>query len=84
MFYITLCDDEECRLLGYKGTFRTSQETHSFSATQPNQLMLCYEKYRILGLTPRGSCKNLRFGGTYRLHHQGGRSQRARNNVSSN
>jgi Rieske Fe-S protein len=24
-------------------------------------------------VTPRGSCKNQRFGGTYRLHHQGER-----------
>jgi hypothetical protein len=29
-------------------------------------------------VTPYGSCKNRRFGGTYRLHHQGGENQRAR------
>jgi hypothetical protein len=34
--------------------------------------------------TPCGSYKNLRFGGTYRLHHQGDKNRRARNNVSSN
>jgi hypothetical protein len=33
--------------------------------------------------TPCGSCKNLRFGGKYRVRHQSGRNQRARN-VSSN
>jgi hypothetical protein len=33
-------------------------------------------------MTPYGSCKNRRFGGIYRLHHQGGNSQRTRNNVS--
>jgi hypothetical protein len=33
-------------------------------------------------VTPCGSCKNRRFGGTYRLHHQGDKNQGARN-VSS-
>jgi hypothetical protein len=31
------------------------------------------------GVTPRGSCKNRRFGGTYHLNHQGKTNQRARN-----
>jgi hypothetical protein len=35
-------------------------------------------------VTPCGSRKNTRFGGTYRPHHQGEKNQRARNNVSSN
>jgi hypothetical protein len=35
-------------------------------------------------VTPCGSCKNRRFGGTYRLHHQGERNHRASNNVSNN
>jgi hypothetical protein len=35
-------------------------------------------------VTPYVSCKNRRFGGMYRLHHQGDKNQRARNNVSSN
>jgi hypothetical protein len=35
-------------------------------------------------VTPCGSCKERRFGGTYRLHHQGDMNQRARNNVSCN
>jgi hypothetical protein len=30
------------------------------------------------------SCKDGRFGGTYRLHHQSGKIQRVRNNVSTN
>jgi hypothetical protein len=51
-------DYEECRLLGYKNTVRTSQEAHYLSATEPSQLMLCkirgfhggdYEECRLLG-----------------------------------
>jgi hypothetical protein len=30
-------------------------------------------------VTPCGSCKNRRFGGTYRFHHQGDKNQRTRN-----
>jgi hypothetical protein len=33
--------------------------------------------------TPCGHCKNRCLGGHYRLHHQGGKNQRARNNVAS-
>jgi hypothetical protein len=33
---------------------------------------------------PFGTCKNQRFGRSYRLHHQGDKNRRARNNVSSN
>jgi hypothetical protein len=35
-------------------------------------------------VTPCGSSKNRRFGGTYRLHHQSDKNRRARNNVSNN
>jgi hypothetical protein len=35
-------------------------------------------------MTPCNSCKNQRFGGTFRLHHHRDRNRRARNNVSSN
>jgi hypothetical protein len=35
-------------------------------------------------VTPRGSCKNRRFGETYRLRHQDDKNQLARNSVSSN
>jgi hypothetical protein len=31
-----------------------------------------------------GSCKNVRFGGMYRLHNQGGKNKLGRNNVFSN
>jgi hypothetical protein len=34
-------------------------------------------------VTPCGSCKSRRFGGTYRLHHQGDRNRHARS-ISSN
>jgi hypothetical protein len=49
---------EECRLLGYKNTVRTSQETHYVSTTESSQLMLCkirgfhggdYEECRLVG-----------------------------------
>jgi hypothetical protein len=48
----------KCRLLGYKNSVRTSQETHYFSTTESSQLMLCktwgfhgchYEECRLLG-----------------------------------
>jgi hypothetical protein len=51
-------DYEECRLLLYKNSVCTSQETHYFSATELSQLMLCnirsfhggdYEEWRLLG-----------------------------------
>jgi hypothetical protein len=35
-------------------------------------------------VTSCGACKNRSFGGTYRLHYQGEKNQRARNSVSSN
>jgi hypothetical protein len=35
-------------------------------------------------VTSCGSCNHRRFGGTYRLHHQGEKDQRAEDNVSSN
>jgi hypothetical protein len=49
---------EERRLLEYNSPFRTSQETHYFSATEPSRLMLCkiwgfhggdYKECRLLG-----------------------------------
>jgi hypothetical protein len=44
-----------------------------------------YEKFRLVGFYFwRGSCKNRRLGGTYRLHHQGDKNGRGRNNVSRN
>jgi hypothetical protein len=50
-------DYEECRLLGYKNSVHTSQETHYVSTTESSQLMLCkiwgfhgsdYEECRLL------------------------------------
>jgi hypothetical protein len=41
------------------------------------------KKAVLLEVMPCGSCKNRRFGGTYRLHHQGDKNRPARN-VSSN
>jgi hypothetical protein len=38
----------------------------------------------VWDVTPRDSCKNLRFGGTYRLLHHGEKNLRDRNNFSSN
>jgi hypothetical protein len=38
----------------------------------------------VWDVTPRGTCKDRRFGGTYRLRRQDEKGQRARNNVSSN
>jgi hypothetical protein len=35
-------------------------------------------------MTPRGSCYNRRFEGTYHLYHHGGKNERARNIVSNN
>jgi hypothetical protein len=35
-------------------------------------------------VTPCGSCKNRRFGGSYRLHQQGDKSGWTRNSVSCN
>jgi hypothetical protein len=47
------------------------------------QSMTCHDECRLLIVTPCGSCENRRFGGTYRLYHQGDKNRRARN-VSSN
>jgi hypothetical protein len=33
-------------------------------------------------VAPCGSCEHLRFGGTYRLHHQSDKNRRTRSNVS--
>jgi hypothetical protein len=35
-------------------------------------------------VTPCGSCKNRRFGATWRLLHQGDKNRRTRNNTSCN
>jgi hypothetical protein len=52
------CDYEECRLLRYKSSVRSSQDTHYVSATEPSRLILFkilgfqgsnYEECRLLG-----------------------------------
>jgi hypothetical protein len=60
---------EECRLLGYKTPFRTSQEAHYVSATVPSRLLPCkiwgfhgvgYAECHILGYkNPVRSLKNV-------------------------
>jgi hypothetical protein len=40
-------------------------------------------KNAVFDLKTFGSCKNRRFGRTYRLHHQGGKNQRPRNSGNS-
>jgi hypothetical protein len=35
-------------------------------------------------VTPCGSCKNQRYVGTYRLHHQGDKNRRVRSNIMTN
>jgi hypothetical protein len=73
---------EEWRLLGYKNPVPTSQETHYVSGTESSRLMLCkiggihgddYEEcmQSVFCDETFGCCKNRRFGGMYRLHHQG-------------
>jgi hypothetical protein len=36
----------------------------------------------FLDVTPYGYCNNRRFGGTYRLHHQGDKNRLARKNIN--
>jgi hypothetical protein len=79
-------DYDECSLFGHENLIHTSQETQYVTATEPSRLLLCkiwgfhgsdYEEYRLLGWMPCDSCKNRRFGGTYRPQHQSDKNQRA-------
>jgi hypothetical protein len=38
----------------------------------------------FLDVTPCGTCKKRRFGGTHLLHSRGGKNRRSRNKFSSN
>jgi hypothetical protein len=65
---------EECRLLRYKNSVRTSQEIRYVSATEPNRFMLCKicgfhdDGYAVfLDVTHFGYFKNRRFGITFCL-----------------
>jgi hypothetical protein len=35
-------------------------------------------------ITLCGSCRNIRFGGMYRLHHRDDKNRQARNNIGKN
>jgi hypothetical protein len=78
-------DDKKCRLLWYK----TKSVVHKKNITSP---LWSYERFEVFtavtmknvvfwGLMPCGSCENRCFWGTYRLHHQGDKNQRAKNSV---
>jgi hypothetical protein len=83
-------DYEEFRFMGYRNPVHTSQTTHYVTATEPSRLMLCkIEVFTVMTIknavfwdvTPRGSCKSRRFGGTYRFPHRGEENQWARNSL---
>jgi hypothetical protein len=59
-----------------------SKITEGWRLLDDEKLHNCYVRYEVLtavtmkngvfwDVTPRGSCRNRRFGGTYRLLHQG-------------
>jgi hypothetical protein len=58
----------------------------------PGQCYVRFEVFTVMTMknavfwdvTPCGSCKDRRYGGTYRFHHQSDKHRRTRNNVSSN
>jgi hypothetical protein len=76
-------DCEGRRLLWYNTPFHTSHETHYVSASKPVFTAVTMKNAVMLDVTPRGSCKNRSFVGTWRLYHQGGKIQCSRNNFSN-
>jgi hypothetical protein len=52
--------------------------------TQPegSRKLITFKNGVFLDVTPHGSCKNRRFGGTWRLLHQGDENRLTRNNAS--
>jgi hypothetical protein len=64
------------------GSFETSVLTRATRRNIPENSG-DYEDAVFWNVTLCGSCKSRHFGGTYRFHHQGGKNQRAMNNVSS-
>jgi hypothetical protein len=68
-------DYEECRLLGYKTTVRSSQEKQYVSATELSCLMLC-KIWGFDGGDYEICCLHMAPCGTYRFHHQSGKNQR--------
>jgi hypothetical protein len=79
---------KESRLLLYRNPVHTSQETCYVSATESSRLKLftavAIKNAVFWDVTLCDFCKNIRFGGTYRLHHQGDKNRQARNNVRKN
>jgi hypothetical protein len=74
---------------------KTQYVPHRKHITSPLQCPAgqCYVRFEVftavtmtnvvfLDVTPCGSCKDRRFGGTYRLDHQGDKNQRARNKLA--
>jgi hypothetical protein len=55
-----------------------------FCDVTPFYLKTILKNATFCDVKPSGSCRNRRFVGTYRLHHQGDKNPRARSNVSSN
>jgi hypothetical protein len=58
------------------GSLQNQARSGNFSVSLKNAV--------FLDATPCGSCKNRRFGGTYRLHHQADKNRWTRNNFSRN
>jgi hypothetical protein len=78
--------------MGYKGPFRTSQETHYSTVTESSRLMLCtiwgfhggdHEECRLLGCYAVWLLQEPTILRNARLHYQGEENWRVRNNVSS-
>jgi hypothetical protein len=79
-------DYKERRLLWYKNPVLVAQETHYVSVTEPSLLNYvtlkfsrrCIRRMPYSGIWYRlGLVRRYVFGGTYRLHLQGGKNQRA-------
>jgi hypothetical protein len=51
----------------------------AFGGVTTQKLIIFLKNAVFWDVTPCGSCKNRRFGGTYYLHHYGEKNQRARN-----
>jgi hypothetical protein len=64
-------------------TLSTKKQQLIFVMTRKLRRCLYIKNVVFCDVTPRGSCKNRRFGGTYRVHLQTEKNQQARNKVSS-
>jgi hypothetical protein len=61
---------------------RMDSVTWSVCLMQPCNVLSFFKNVIFWDVTPHASCKNRRFGGSYRLHHQDDKNRQARN-VSS-